>query len=79
MMNLPSCSKDRLLTIAQVAEILNVSPRSARRRAEEGHFRCLKIGGCLRVLESSVYDYLERQIENFLWENGESLPGIDRG
>jgi excisionase family DNA binding protein len=62
--------KDRLLRPDQAAERLNVSTRSVYRLLAEGQLTGCKIRGCLRVRESSVDDYIRRQIALYALENG---------
>ena len=71
--NLPS--KDRLLNWQHVAARLNISKSHFYRLKNQGQFVCLKIGGSLRVKESSVEHFIGRQINNFCLENGESVSG----
>lgn len=61
---------DRLLRPDQAAELLNVSTRSIYRLLAEGQLTGLKVRGCLRVRESSVNDYISRQVALYLLENG---------
>ena len=62
--------RDRLLRPDQVSQRLNVSTRSVYRIIEEGHVRALRVRGSLRVLESSVDEYLARQLAEFELEIG---------
>lgn len=67
--------QDRLLTIAQLADWLNISKRGAYRLVADSQFRCCKVGGALRVFESSVILYIERITDLYEIENG--LPVDD--
>lgn len=61
--------KDRLLKVAEVAERLNVDPRTVYRYIAQGHFRTVKFGGCRRILESSFEDFISRMIDLAAVEN----------
>ena len=63
--------RSQLLTIDEVAKRLNKSPKSVRRMIKNSHFRVLKVVGSIRILESSVNEYIDRAIDLFLLENGE--------
>jgi predicted DNA-binding transcriptional regulator AlpA len=59
-----STAEDRLLNIKQVAERMKVSPRHVSRlRARGGFPTAIRIGKCLRWLESDIVMYWERQRE----------------
>jgi len=60
----------KLLRPDEVATILNISNRSVYRLVSAGHFEVCRIGGSLRVIESSVRDYIKRQIRLYQVENG---------
>jgi excisionase family DNA binding protein len=62
--------KDRLIRPDQTAQKLNVSTRTIYRLLAEGQLTGCKIRGCLRVRESSVEDYIRRQIALYQLENG---------
>jgi excisionase family DNA binding protein len=51
---------------------LNISRATTYRLIAEGHFKALKVGGCLRITEKSLEDYLERQIYRYALQNGVS-------
>jgi excisionase family DNA binding protein len=51
----------RLLRLAEVAELLAVSARTARRLADEGELISLIVRGSLRITWASVEDYQVRQ------------------
>lgn len=70
--------KDRLLRIDQLALLLNMSKRDAYRKIQQGHFKVLKFEGgkSLRILESSVMDYISRCFNFFESEIRESVPGV---
>ena len=55
--------KDKLLRIDQAAEILNCCNRHVRYLCAEAHLVSFKIGKNrgLRIVEQSVYDYIDRQ------------------
>lgn len=65
--------RDRLLTVRTVAGWLNVTPRKIYLLAADGAFKAVKIGAALRIFESSVHDYLEREIFRFELETGNTL------
>lgn len=73
---------DKLLRPDQAAQRLNVSKRSIYRLAAESQFVCLKIGGALRILESSLNSYIQRRISTYFLQNGvldeESVPDDDK-
>jgi len=50
---------DRLLTLAQVAEIMNTSPRMARRLVEERRIEHLRIGRHIRISAAALRSFLE--------------------
>jgi excisionase family DNA binding protein len=66
-------AKDTLLTPEAVAARLNISRAGAYRLLKSGQFVGLKVRGSLRILESSVEEYIERQIALFQLENGNSV------
>lgn len=69
--DLVEARRDRLLSAEQVAKILNCSPRHARYLIAQGHFRALRVGKrMVRIWESSIFDYLERQVDLYEIENG---------
>jgi excisionase family DNA binding protein len=53
-----------LLTVAQAAEILNVSEKTVRRTIQKGELRVIRIGGLLRIdpvdLEDLIRDHRSR-------------------
>lgn len=51
---------DRLHTVQAVAERLSLSESQVRALASEGAIEGFKLGGALRISESSVLRYLER-------------------
>jgi len=62
-------SKDRALRPDQAALILNTSKRTIYRLVEEGNFTTFKLRGSLRIMERSVYKYINRQIERQILDN----------
>lgn len=66
--------KDKLLRPDQVATMLNVSVRSIYRLLEEGYLRGLRIRGSIRILETSIYQYVDDQIDSFALETGNFVP-----
>jgi hypothetical protein len=63
-------TKDRLMTIDNVAMRILKSPSSVRRMIGAAQFRCCKVGASIRIWESSVEDYLKRQTEQWHVDNG---------
>jgi excisionase family DNA binding protein len=49
-----------MLTKAEVAARLRLSPRTVTTLAHEGHLRAMKIGRSVRFREQDVEDYLKR-------------------
>lgn len=45
---------EKLLTRAEVAEVLHRSPMSVWKDAKQGKLRCVRIGGTLRFPQSEV-------------------------
>lgn len=71
--------KDHLLRPNQVADRLNVCVKTVYRLISDGHFRAIKARGSLRVFESSLTDYIDRQAALFALETGlleETMPNI---
>ena len=62
--------KSRLLNVDEAAARLNVSSRSIYRLISEAQLVGLKVRGSLRVLESSIDSYIERQILSYSLEVG---------
>ena len=61
----------RLLRPDQTAERLNVHKRTVYRLCDRGDLVCLRIGAALRVVESSVDRYVDRQIERHYLDTGQ--------
>jgi excisionase family DNA binding protein len=55
----PTGVTERLVTAAELAELLGFSPATIVDWAESGSLPCFKIGGRLRFRESEVLDWLE--------------------
>ena len=49
---------ERLLTIAQAAELLSTSPRFPRRLVEERRIRFVRIGRHVRIPESALREFI---------------------
>lgn len=49
---------DRLLTVAEAAELLNTSERFPRRLVEERRIRFVKVGRFVRIPESAVREFI---------------------
>jgi excisionase family DNA binding protein len=54
---------DGLLTIKQVAEYLNVSPRTVRRFVAGRRISCVRFGRSLRFLPADVFRFVEGRRE----------------
>ena len=50
---------DRLLTLGEVAELLNTTPRFARRLVAERRIRFTRVGRHIRVPESALHEFIE--------------------
>lgn len=50
--------RDRLLTVAEVAELLNTSERFPRRLIEERRITFVRLGRKVRIPESAVQEYI---------------------
>lgn len=50
--------RDRLLTVAEVAELLNTTERFPRRLIEERRIAFVRIGRKVRIPESAVRDFI---------------------
>lgn len=59
-MNQKNVLNVKFLSIKQVAEILDVSERTVRRRLDEGCFVAIQEGGRYRILQSSLEEYIQR-------------------
>lgn len=58
----------RLMTIADAAEALAVSPRTVRRLIDESALRATRIRRQIRVHPADLHDYLARSRQDgFLW------------
>ena len=51
-------SPDRLLTIAEAAELLSTSPRFPRRLIEERRIRFVRVGRHVRIPESALREFI---------------------
>jgi excisionase family DNA binding protein len=49
---------DRLLTVAEAAELLNTSERFPRRLVEERRIRFVKVGRFVRIPESALREFI---------------------
>jgi excisionase family DNA binding protein len=50
---------DRLLTVDEVAELLNIRPRFARRLIAERRIRFTHVGRHVRIPESAVLEFIQ--------------------
>lgn len=53
---------DNLLTVQDVAEMLNVSPSMVYGLVERGTLACYRIGRCVRFTNDQVSDFLEKSL-----------------
>jgi excisionase family DNA binding protein len=51
-------SPDRLLTVAEAAELLSTSPRFPRRLIEERRIRFVRVGRHVRIPESALREFI---------------------
>ena len=54
--------RERLLTVDQVAEILQVHPQTVYSLLRAGHIRAAKVGRTWRVRPQAIDEYLEEQM-----------------
>jgi len=54
----PGKEAERLLTVAQAAELLSTSPRFPRRLIEERRIRFVRIGRHVRIPESALREFI---------------------
>ncbi|WP_262403320.1 helix-turn-helix domain-containing protein [Actinomadura sp. CNU-125] len=54
----PNDLNERLLTIAEAAELLNTSPRFPRRLVAERRIRFVKLGRFVRIPESALREFI---------------------
>ncbi len=59
----------KLLRPDELQDRLNISRATVYRLIAAGHFECLKVGGSLRILSTSVDSYIKRQMDIFALEN----------
>jgi excisionase family DNA binding protein len=52
-------STDRLLTVAQVADLLATNPRYPRRLIAERRIRFIRVGRHVRIPESALREFIE--------------------
>lgn len=65
---------ERLVTAAELAELLGFSPATIVDWAEAGSLPCFKLGGRLRFRESEVLDWLEGRRVHGPGAGGEASP-----
>ena len=58
--SVPSCLQG-LLTVEQVATILQLKPSTIRAYAERGTLSCVRLGGRLRFVPSDVAEWIEQR------------------
>ena len=70
---------EKNIRVDEAAEILTCSDKHIYRLIAQGHLKALKIGRArgLRIIESSVYDFIARQIAKFELENGVLMDSRD--
>jgi excisionase family DNA binding protein len=49
---------ERLLTVAEAAELLSTSPRFPRRLIEERRIRFVRVGRHVRIPESALHEFI---------------------
>jgi excisionase family DNA binding protein len=49
---------ERLLTVAEAAEVLNTTERFPRRLIEERRIRFVRVGRHVRIPESALYEFI---------------------
>ena len=54
----PAPTSERLLTIADVADRCQVSPRSVRRWIDDGRLKVIRLGRSIRVAEGDLAKFL---------------------
>jgi excisionase family DNA binding protein len=57
----PSALPERLLTARQVAQILNVSLRTVRRRIADGTLPVVHIGGAVRISPEAIATMIKQK------------------
>ena len=50
-----------VLSIAEVAEILSITPATVRKHIKNKELPCIKVGRLVRIPKSRLIDYLEEQ------------------
>jgi excisionase family DNA binding protein len=53
---------DPLLTEADVAEVLGLTPRTLRTMRKAGEIQALRVRGCVRYTRAAVESYIDRQV-----------------
>ena len=57
-------TRERLLDVDEVAEVLQVSPTTVRRRVMEGSLPAVRLSSqCLRFRESDIRRYIARHVK----------------
>lgn len=69
--------RDRWLRPDQVGERLNVHQKTVYRMSAEGCFVAAKMRGSLRILESSVNEYVLREIKSYAAQHGTTWTDED--
>lgn len=74
----------RLLVMSEAADILRCSKKTVYRLISDGELEALHVRGSLRVTQSSIDVYIDRQIAMFQEQNGRykhaaSPPDPDMG
>jgi len=67
---------DRLLTIEEVAELLNTKTRFVRRLVAERRIRFTRVGRYVRIPESAVHEFISAGIVepvNVRWRAGKAV------
>ena len=68
--------RKRFISVNEAAEILSVSPRSVRRLIADRTLAAAKCRGSLRIVASSLDEYIKEICAQHQLENGEAIyPG----
>lgn len=57
---MPIANTDRLLTVPEVADVLNTSQRFVRRIIDERRIKFVRVGRHVRIAESVLADFIAR-------------------
>ena len=68
--------EDRLLTRQEAADRLNVPLRFVTRCVQERRIRYVRIGRMVRIPETAIQDYFDRNMINVVRQGNSELPRI---